>query len=238
MPASADTAAGLELLDVIQLKGVSRFSGCISIQIEGYSGLLFFRDGQIIHAEAGNKVGEEAFYDIVQRSGAPFTLQANVTTTSHTIHRSWQFLLMESQRVLDETRRQTPVPGLPAAGTPALGTPAAGTPAAKEKRADLVDRIRQIPGVVWAALESKDGTHLGGSSDDVMEAQATQLVHLARTVGERLRTGEVIGATVQGQDRNLLLMATKAFHLLILVKGGAQASATESEIRQLLAARR
>jgi hypothetical protein len=232
MPASADTAAGLELLDVIQLKGVSRFSGCISVQAETYNGLLFFRDGQIIHAEAGSKVGEEAFYDIVQRSGAPFTLQANVTTTSHTIHRSWQFLLMESQRVLDETRRATP-PAMPAAGTPA-----AGTPAPKEKRADLVDRIRQIPGVVWAALEAKDGTHLGQGGADPMEAQASQLVHLARTVGERLRTGEVIGATVQGQDRNLLLMATKAFHLLIVVKGGAQASATESEIRQLLAARR
>jgi predicted regulator of Ras-like GTPase activity (Roadblock/LC7/MglB family) len=235
MPASsADTSAGLELLDVIQLKGVSRFSGCISVQAEGYTGLLFFRDGQIIHAEAGSKVGEEAFYDVVQRTGAPFSLQANVTTTSHTIHRSWQFLLMESQRVLDETRR-----GAPAAGTPAPpATPPPATPAAKEKRADLVERIRQIPGVVWAALESKDGAHTGGAAGDPMEAQAAQLVALARTVGERLRTGEVIGATVQGQDRNLLLMATKAFHLLIVVKGGAQASATESEIRQLLAARR
>jgi hypothetical protein len=231
MPASADSAAGLELLDVIQLKGVSRFSGCISVQAEGYTGLLFFRDGQIIHAEAGSKVGEEAFYEIVQRSGAPFTLQANVTTTSHTIHRSWQFLLMESQRVLDEARRAQPAGAAPAAGTAA--------PAAKEKRADLVDRIRQIPGVVWAALESKDGTNLGGgASGDPMEGQARQLVAMARTVGDRLRTGEVIGATVQGQDRNLLLMATKAFHLLIVVKGGAQASATESEIRQLLAARR
>jgi predicted regulator of Ras-like GTPase activity (Roadblock/LC7/MglB family) len=235
MPASADSAAGLELLDVIQLKGVSRFSGCISVQLDGYNGLLFFRDGQIIHAEAAARVGEEAFYEVVQRPGASFTLQANVTTTSHTIHRSWQFLLMESQRVLDEARRSTP-PGTPAAGS--AGTPAAGTPAVKEKRADLVDRIRQIQGVVWAALESKDGAHLGGGSPDPMEAQATQLVRLARSVGDRLRTGEVIGATVQGQDRNLLLMATKAFHLLILVKAGAHASATESEIRQLLAARR
>jgi len=33
-------------------------------------------------------------------------------------------------------------------------------------------------------------------------------------------------------------MATKAFHLLIVEQGGAQAGATEAEIRKLLAAKR
>jgi hypothetical protein len=225
MPASVDTAAGLELLDVIQLKGVSRFSGCISVQGESFNGLLFFRDGQIIHAEAGSLAGEEAFYEIAQRPGAGFTLQPNVTTTSHSIHRSWQFLLMESQRLVDEARRKNP----------------AGAPAApvQEKKVDLVDRIRNVPGVVWASLESKTGVpQSAGSSADLMEEKTAHLGALARVVGERLKVGEVVGATVQGADRNLLLMATKAYHLLILVQGGAHAGATEAEIRKLLAARR
>ncbi len=42
----------------------------------------------------------------------------------------------------------------------------------------------------------------------------------------------MVGATVQGAERNLLLMATKAYHLLILVQGGAHAGATEAEIRE------
>ncbi len=224
MPASVDTAAGLELLDVIQLKGVSRFSGCISVQGDAFNGLLFFRDGQIIHAEAGSLLGEEAFYEIAQRPGTTFTLQPNVTTTSHTIHRSWQFLLMESQRLVDEARRKNPA--------------AAQAPPAQEKKVDLVDRIRSVPGVVWASLESKSGVPQAGASTDPMEEQTAHLGALARVVGERLRIGEVVGATVQGVDRNLLLMATKAYHLLILVQGGAHASATEAEIRKLLAARR
>jgi hypothetical protein len=225
MPASVDTAAGLELLDVIQLKGVSRFSGCISVQGDGFSGLLFFRDGQIIHAEAGSLVGEEAFYEIAQRPGTGFTLQPNVTTTSHTIHRSWQFLLMESQRLVDEARRKNPS--------------AAQAPPPQEKKVDLVDRIRNVAGVVWASLESKTGVpQSAGPSADPMEEKTAHLGALARVVGERLRVGEVVGATVQGSDRNLLLMATKAYHLLILVQGGAHAGATEAEIRKLLAARR
>lgn len=225
MPASVDTAAGLELLDVIQLKGVSRFSGCISVQGDTFTGLLFFRDGQIIHAEAGSLVGEEAFYEIAQRPSTTFTLQPNVTTTSHTIHRSWQFLLMESQRLVDEARRKNPS--------------AAQPPPVQEKKVDLVDRIRNVAGVVWASLESKTGVPQGaGPSADPMEEKTAHLGALARVVGERLRVGEVVGATVQGADRNLLLMATKAYHLLILVQGGAHAGATEAEIRKLLAARR
>jgi len=223
MPESLEPAAGLELLDVIQLKGVGRFSGSISVAGDALTGLIFFRDGQIIHAEAGSILGEEAFYAIAQRPNATFTLQPNVTTTSHTIHRSWQFLLMESQRIVDEARRRS-----------ATSPP----PAAPERRLELVDRIRRVPGVVFAALESKTGVRPGRGPADLNDERTAQLGALARVVGERLRVGEVVGATVQGGERNLLLMATKAYHLVILIQGGPQAVATEAEIRKLLAARR
>ncbi len=69
-------------------------------------------------------------------------------------------------------------------------------------------------------------------------APAASLGALARAVGAQLHLGEVVGATVQGAERHLLLMATKVFHLLIAVQGGAQAAVTEAEIRKVLAARR
>jgi hypothetical protein len=225
MPASVDMSAGLELLDVIQLKGVSRFSGSIAVQGQDFTGHLYFRDGQIIHAETGDLAGEAAFYAIAQRPGTTFSLQPKVTTTSHTIERSWQFLLLESQRLLDEGRRTGEAPR--------------AAPAAPERRFDLVERIRLVPGVVWAALLPKAGPVAGADRPaDPLEARTAHLAALARVVGERLGVGEVLGATVQGAEKNLLLMATKAFHLLILEQGGAQAGATEAEIRKLLAARR
>lgn len=217
-----ENIAGLELVDVIQLKGVSRFSGCISVHGEGFTGLLFFRDGQVVHAETGHLVGEEAFYEIAQRPNTTFALQTAVTD-SQTIHRSWQFLLMESQRLIDEARRK--------AGS------GAGAPA--ERRVDLVERIRQTPGVVWANLEAKSGElQSSGPGADATSLQAASLGALARVVGDKLRLGEVVGATAQGTERNLLLMATKVFHLLIVVQGGAQAAVTEAEIRKVLSARR
>lgn len=224
MTATVDTALGLDLLDVIQLKAVGRFSGSISVKGEGDSGLLFFRDGQVIHAETGRATGEEAFFQLVQGPNASFALQPNVTTTRHTIHRSWQFLLLESQRQLDEARRHDP----------------SRAPVVSERRVDLVERLRRTEGVAWAALEAKTGPTppAPGQPVDPLGEQTAQLGALAQVAGERFGIGELVGATVQGSERNLLLMATKAHHLLILVEGGAQAAATESEIRRILAARR
>ena len=142
-----ENIAGLELVDVIQLKGVSRFTGCISVHGEGFTGLLFFREGQVTHAETGHLTGEEAFYEIAQRPNTTFALQTAVTD-SHTIHRSWQFLLMESQRLMDEGRRRNGAGGHAAAPV--------------ERRVDLVERIRQTPGVVWATLEAKSESRRRG----------------------------------------------------------------------------
>ena len=222
---ASENIAGLELVDVIQLKGVSRFTGCISVHGEGFTGLLFFRDGQVVHAETGHLVGEEAFYEIAQRRDTTFALQ-NAVTDNNSIHRSWQFLLMESQRLIDEARRRN-----------GAGAYSAGGP--QERRVDLVERIRQLAGVIWATLEAKSGElQVTGPGADPTGIQASHLGALARVVGDRLRLGEVVGATVQGAERNLLLLATKVFHLLIVVHGGAQAAATEAEIRKVLAARR
>ncbi|HTP24863.1 MAG TPA: DUF4388 domain-containing protein [Anaeromyxobacteraceae bacterium] len=222
MPETLEMAAGLELLDVIQLKSLNRFAGCISVQGDGFAGLVFFRDGQIIHAEAGQLIGEEAFYAIAQRPSTTFSLQPNVATTQRSIRRSWQYLVMESQRLLDEARRKNAGP--------------ATSP--QEKRIELLDRIRQVPGVVWAQLEQKSGARPASDRPDPNERRSAQLGALARVVGDRLRVDEVVGATVQGADRNLLLLATRAYHLLILIEGGPHAREAETEVRRLLAGRR
>jgi len=224
MPQSLATVAGLELLDVIELKGLTHYSGCISVHGRGLTGLVYFREGQIVHAEAGSLSGEEAFYAIAQRAGADFALEPDLAT-SHTIHRSWQFLLMESQRLLDEARRRK----------------RADRPAPRDRRVDLLDQVRKVPGVVWATLERKSGGQarpLRGQAGQAVEEPGAQLGALARVVGERLRTGELSGATVRGADADLLLLATRGYHLLTLVKAGPQASVTEAAVRKLLAARR
>jgi len=218
-----ERATGRELLEVFQLKGLDHFSGCILVRAaDGLTGMVFFRDGGIIHAEAGDLVGEQAFYALSSRPDAAFVIQQNVTTTRRTIQRSSQELLLESQRLRDQAAR---------------ANPAAAPASSGDKWAGLVERIRQVPGVFWAAVQPH-GARPEATASALPDERSANLRALAEVVGERLGTGGVAGASVAGTDRNLLLLATKAHHLFILLLGGQRAGPIESEIRRMLTPRR
>jgi hypothetical protein len=218
-----ERATGLELLEAFRLNCLSHFSGCILVRAaDGLAGMVFFRDGGIIHAEAGDLLGEQAFYALSSRPGAAYVIQQNVTTTRRTIQRNWQGLLVESQRLRDEAAR---------------AHPAAAPASPGDKRAGLAERIRQVPGVFWAVIQPR-GARPEDAAAALPDERSADLGALAEVVGERLRTGEVAGASVVGADRNLLLLATKAYHLFILLLGGQRAGPIEAEIRRMLAPRR
>jgi predicted regulator of Ras-like GTPase activity (Roadblock/LC7/MglB family) len=219
--------AGLGLSDVIQLNGQNRFSGCIAVHYDISTGLVFFRDGEIIHAEQGAHVGEQAFYEIMQWPGGRFSLQPNVATTSHSIKRSMNYLLIEAHRLMDERRSgRTESPSSEPEVEPK-----------RDRAMTVVDRIREIPGVAYAVLLTKDGARLGDESyeGESLEGKTAYLAMLAGRLGQVFGAGEVLAATVQGTDQHLLLLATKQHHLSVLVKGDSQPGAVESEIRKLVA---
>jgi hypothetical protein len=216
-----ERATGLELLEVFQLEGLNHFSGCILVRAAGgLSGTVFFRDGGIIHAEAGDLVGEQAFHALSSRPDAAFVIQQNVTTTRRTVHRGLQELLAETQRRRDAAARAHP----------------ASAPASPgDRQAGVVERLRQVPGVLWAAIQRR-----GARPDDAAlpDERSADLRALAELVGVQLRAGEVAGASVAGANRSLLLLVSKAYHLFVLFLGGQRAGPIEAEIRRMLAPRR
>lgn len=225
------SVAGLGLADVIELSANNRFSGCVSVRHEQSTGLVFFREGEVIHAEHEGTRGEEAFYAIMQWPGGRFSVEPNVSTTSRTIERSWKFLLMEAHRLMDEQQSgRQPVPEQAPGGEVAPG--AAGDP--------IVQRIRQIDGVAHAVLLTKDGGRLGDDSyeAETLQGQTAYLAMLGKRLGEIFQVGEVLAATVQGSQQHLLLLASRTNDLSVLVKGDHQPGAVEAEIRKVVAARR
>ncbi len=221
--------SGLGLPDVIQLNGLNRFSGCITVEYELSTGRLFFREGEIIHAENGDRVGEAAFLEIMQWPAGRFSLEPNVTTTSHTIDRSWRFLLMEAARLQDEQR----------SGRPAQPSPPASPPTASRrgKVATIVARIRQVPGVAYAVVLTKDGVRLEDDSyeAEALEGQTAYLTLLGKRLGEILHGGEMVAAVVRGAKRSLVLLASRQHYLSILVHPGNDPGSVEAEVRRLIA---
>ncbi len=188
---------GLGLSDVIQLNTQNRFSGCISVEYEGRSGLIFLRDGEIVHAEQGETVGEAAFCDILAWPGGRFSLQPNLSTTCCTIEKRWEHLLLDAHRVIDERRagRRPRPPPLPAGGRV---SPPSGSA--------IVETIRQIPGVLHAMVEPNPA---GSAQDASYEAELLAgdaiMVFTERShVVSVLVAGETQAGPVEAEVRRIL----------------------------------
>jgi hypothetical protein len=224
---SGGEIVGLGLSDVIQINHHNRFSGCIAIDCAAGNGLLFFRDGEIIHAEQGTSGGEEAFYDILEWPAGRFRLQPNVTTTRSTIQKSAQHLLLDAHRVLDERR----------AGRTAQPPRGDGASRPPMRAVDVIERLRRIPGVAFAALHGKDGSQVGDESyeAEVVAGQAVFLSLLGSQLGTVFQAGPILSAAVHGSTRHLLLFSTKSHYLSVVVNGDTQAGAVEAGVRKVLA---
>jgi len=96
------TLKNIQLNDIIQMCCLSIISMAIRVWQGSQSGVIYIKNGDIIHATFGETVGEEAFYQIVTWEHGQFETLGDVTAPLVSIHREWQFLLMEAARMVDE----------------------------------------------------------------------------------------------------------------------------------------
>jgi len=223
--------AGLGLSDVIQLNTQNRFSGCISVEYEGSRGLIFLRDGEIVHAEQGDTTGEEAFCDILAWPGGRFSLQPNLSTTCCTIHKRWEHLILDAHRIIDERRagRRERPPPIPRGGH--VNTPTGGS---------MVEILRQIPGVLHALVQAKDAAPATDASyeAELLVGDAIYLAMVGQRFGSIFQAGEVVSATVEGTAHHIIVFSERSHVVSVLVAGETQVGPVEAEIRRILAATR
>jgi predicted regulator of Ras-like GTPase activity (Roadblock/LC7/MglB family) len=217
---------GLSLSDVIQLNGQSGFSGCISVQHGTKAGRVFFREGTIIHAEQGSRLGEEAFYDIMEWRSGHFSLEHNVSTTRHTIEKSTQHLLIEAHRLMDERRA-----GL---STPTSLPPSPAT--TKSGASTLVDRVKNVAGVTYAVVLNKDGRCVGDESVPGADlgGKAAYIAVKASELGARLGAGDVRMLALHGKEQHFFLVAGKIRHLGVLAEAAVDLRTVEADVLKLM----
>lgn len=69
------------------------------------TGAIYFRVGEVVHAESNTLQGEEAFYWILSWELGIFAFDES-RPEKETIEESWDFLLMESLRRLETVRNR------------------------------------------------------------------------------------------------------------------------------------
>jgi len=92
----------LPLPDIIQLVSVSGKTGVFVLQSGSQEGNIYLRDGEIVHAVAGDLEGEEAVYELAIWQEGDFSFKPGAETEKHTIKKSNTNLLMEAARRIDE----------------------------------------------------------------------------------------------------------------------------------------
>lgn len=92
---------GITLVDIVQLACLERYESKLEVRGDGFRGVIFFSGGEMVHAEAGSLVGQEAFFEILCYQAGIFSFTP-AKTEKQTINVSWNFLLMEAARQIDE----------------------------------------------------------------------------------------------------------------------------------------
>jgi len=92
----------VQLTDIIQMNCLGRLTTALVITRNGEKGVIYFNEGEIIHAECGEKKGSDAFYRILTWDEGEFVSNIGFIPPVQTIFQSWEHLLVEAMRRTDD----------------------------------------------------------------------------------------------------------------------------------------
>lgn len=98
------TISDFQLSDLIQMNCLGRMTTALHIKAEDNEGEIYIGDGNIVHAQCGEKEGEEAMFEMLAWEGGNFSTERGKRTPKETIIKGWQSLLLEGMRRVDEAK--------------------------------------------------------------------------------------------------------------------------------------
>ncbi len=226
-PASAalsGSTASLPLVDLLQVWSMNRFSGLVVVRFGEKVGHLYFVEGEIVHAEAGDVVGEPAVGTILAWPGGAFEPLPNTTTLKRTISKRLSHLLLDAHRIIDEQRQAAPTPAPP--------------PAAGARGATVFDRIRSLAGVTRVVRFGKDGRTAAGegpAGEDLAAKGLYLAINHAGAIASTFGLREVVLASVHGTRESFLIVHGGGNYLAVAVAPGVPVEPVAAQVRSLLA---
>ncbi len=100
----------LDLPGVVQMLCHSRQSGSLHVNTNEVDGIVFFDGGEIVHAEAGELIGDDAVVIIVKRCNGVdvgvYKFIPGASASTRTVLRSPTDLMLDAMRELDENSQE------------------------------------------------------------------------------------------------------------------------------------
>ena len=92
----------MSLASIVQVNCEERNQSRLRVKHRGREGLIYFRDGEVVHAELGDLGGEQAVFGMLGWEEGTFQVEMDVSAPVRTINTGWSGLLLEGMRRLDE----------------------------------------------------------------------------------------------------------------------------------------
>jgi hypothetical protein len=203
------------IADLIQHNCQDRKTAQVSVQHAGREAVLFFQDGDIVHAGLEDKAGEEVVYEILQWNDGTFETENSVPPPAKTIRKTWSSLLLEGARRLDEKAGAAPPSGSEAGKEV--------DPMATNLEGILKEMGGEITGYLASTVAGMDAINLAAHSrsakvnTEALSAQMTILFKLVDTSSAKL--AEAQEQTMNVEDN---LLTTEGAFLLMRYLPGKQ----------------
>jgi predicted regulator of Ras-like GTPase activity (Roadblock/LC7/MglB family) len=173
----------LKLPNLIQLNCMERNSAKLTIESAGKYGIIYFYEGQIVHAEFDPDIGEKALFRMLGLPEGKFKVENGVRAPMSTITTHWNNLLLEGLHQLDTLH---------------------ASDEGKEQR--LLEMFMNVKGVKRAAIISKEGESKKSEFQDEKEfALKALLFHQAQNISGLLRKEKPEFVTMVGQSKRIIL---------------------------------
>jgi CheY-like chemotaxis protein/predicted regulator of Ras-like GTPase activity (Roadblock/LC7/MglB family) len=200
----------MSLASIVQINCEERNQAQLVLNHLGQDGTIFFKDGEMVHAESGGLTGEDAIYSMLGWESGSFQLKMGLEPNQRTINKPWSGVLLEGMRRIDEST---------AGWSQDWDEDDSATP--EEQQPDhllerIVKALSNIRDVASAVIFSFDGTLLAQDKSTDPEADVEFggiVLDQADLIGGFLEGGEFQRAILSGADNRVYVQQMNEYVL-------------------------
>lgn len=240
----------MSLVDLIQLACIERYVARLTVVSGDETARIFFSNGEIVHAELGDKIGPDALYHAVGWTVGDFSLDRGIRTDRATIQGAWTAHLLEALVRIDHSKKDAEdgEQGSAAAPEPAgwtdpgrheviIGDPEPVEEAAAESGDDWQQALTDLNGVESLVLVGADGMpheKAPAHQDEQSAALAAFIGNAAKEIGRMLNLGDLDRAEVLVGSVPRVVLACGDCFAGLEVKGEHRPRDVAREARRIL----
>ena len=195
----------MSLVNIISINCNERNQSRLVVRDSGREAVVFFKDGQIVHASLDSQQGEDVIYELLAWGEGEFELEQGIASPMQTVTAGWSGMLLKGLSRIDESKA-----GLEVAWDEVEAREEQGKGDRIAQR--MVRALQVIDGIEEALLCSREGAVLGQDTDDDLAEEAALVAFVGRRVqalGGFVSAGSYKHVILVGEKRKVMIVPHK-----------------------------